>query len=346
MVKGLTGILTGEKFKDWLRIGRAQTYPADWLLVLIPFLHGRPDVFQGFILSVVMWFGHVLTFGHNSLLDTCIIREKGKPPPDFMDENKRHFPLVKGTISLHSAKLVIFTGLLILGIVMAWFTFTFSENKLFAILMLFLYFIFGISYNEGLSKETPFSFIPISVCFSALAGWGWLLSHSTLGFLGWLYILYACSVQLYEIGWEGNLKELSAAGKVERKNWLNVLGAYIDEEGIFHPEGATVYGVLTKLTGMLVGWIILLSFPFDITKLVWTIILTVVITYLFIKLTVTRKYIRGKELLTMSLMEVSSIFLVIPLFLSWASAETLMLIGFFYFISVNRILWKVPYPKV
>lgn len=337
---------TAEKFKDWLRIGRAQTYPADWLLVLVPFLCGRSDMFQGFILSVIMWFGHVLTFGHNSLLDACVIREKDKPPPDFMDKNKRHFPLIKGTISLHTAKLVIFTGLLILGIVMAWFTMTFGESKLFAMLMLFLYLMFGLSYDEGLSKETPLSFIPITVCFSTLAGWGWFLSHSTLGLLGWFYVLYVCFIQLYEIGWEGNLKELLAAGKVERKNWLNVLGAYIDKEGVFHPKGAIMYGVLTKWIGILVGWIILLSFPFDITKFVWAIILTVVILYLFLKLTVTRKYIHKKELLTMSLMEVFSIFFVIPLLLNWVTSVLLMVIGFIYFICVNKILWKVPYPKV
>jgi hypothetical protein len=52
------------RLKEWLQIGRAQTYPADWLLVIVPFLHGRVDVVEGVLLSLFMWFVHLMSFGH------------------------------------------------------------------------------------------------------------------------------------------------------------------------------------------------------------------------------------------------------------------------------------------
>ncbi|GAH20774.1 unnamed protein product, partial [marine sediment metagenome] len=36
----MVGVNMKETILDYLRLGRAQTYPADWLLVLVPFLTG------------------------------------------------------------------------------------------------------------------------------------------------------------------------------------------------------------------------------------------------------------------------------------------------------------------
>jgi len=341
------------KIREWLQIGRAQTYPADWLLVIVPFLHGRSDIGQAVALSIIMWFAHLLTFGHNSLLDAVCITEIGKPPPDFLDKHKKHFPLIKGTISIHDAKLVILSGLPLLGIIMALFTLYFASNPALAMTSLCMYWAFGIAYNEGLSKETPLSFIPITVCFSALAAWGWFLGHAQLGTLGLLYILNACFIQLFQIGWEGNLKELPMAGKVERKNWLNVLGARI-VRGKFYPGKASLYSFITKFANLTVLWLVffevfqsqLENIVANTLRYIWVLALTFAVIYLWIKLTTPRKYIRERELFNMSLMEIFSIYFIIPLLLDWATATLLMVIGVLYFFITNEKLWKVPYPKV
>ncbi|GAH69804.1 unnamed protein product, partial [marine sediment metagenome] len=59
-----------ETILDYLRLGRAQTYPADWLLVLVPFLTGVDvPLIRVIAMSVFMFFVHIISFGENSLHD-------------------------------------------------------------------------------------------------------------------------------------------------------------------------------------------------------------------------------------------------------------------------------------
>ena len=330
-----------QKFLDYCRIGRAQTFPATWLLVLVPFLHGISDFFYVLVLTVLMWFTHVLSFGHNSLLDSCIIPAKGKPPPDFVDPNKAHHPLIRGTITLHEAKIVFLWGLGGLAVSHLILAFLIAQNVALALASLFLYWVFGVLYNESLSKESLLAFLPISLCFTFLAMYGWFLSHETLDRIGQLYLGYVFCTILFQISYSGFKKELLIK---ERSNILVRLGAKV-EDGVFKPSKARIYGVTIKGLNWLIGLLLLLQ-NFNIIRLLCFIVISAFVFVFLIRLTKPREYIRDRELLDMSLEEVATIYLVVPILLDFLVAALLMVIGLFYFLIVNRILWKAPFPRV
>jgi len=64
------------------------------------------------------------------------------------------------------------------------------------------------------------------------------------------------------------------------------------------------------------------------------------------KLIAARVYDRSQELLNMSLEEVVSIYLIVPVMLPWSTAVPLMLLGVVYFFGINMVLWGTPYPRV
>jgi 4-hydroxybenzoate polyprenyltransferase len=333
------------KILDYLRIGRAQTYPADLFLVLVPFLHGRLDLIQAIVLSVMVWFGHLLSFGQNSLLDSCTITEKGKLPPDFTDPSKQHHPLIKGTVSLHEAKNVILWGLGVATTIFVAFTLLAAENLPFAIASLFLYYVWGSLYNEGLSKESPFGFLSISLCFTFLATWAWFLSHSTVNMLGLFYVAYVFCTILFQIAFSGFVKELEIK---ERSNLLVKMGAKVNaESGLkrFVPGKSWVFAWLFKGLNLFFGVLLLLE-NFNTVKLVIFVLLSLAIFHRLHQLTKPRLYIRGKELLSMSIMEILTIYLVPWLMLDPLTVIILEIIGVVYFFGINKCLWATSYPAV
>lgn len=326
--------------RSWLQIGRIQTYPADWLLVMVPFLHGRLDLLQALILSILMWFAHLLSFGQNSLLDSCIIPERGKPPPDFSDPSKQHHPLILGTISLHTAKNVIFWGLGCLTTIFAAFTLLTAENLPLAMTSLFLYYVWGSLYNEGLSKESPVGFMSISLSFTFMGAWAWFLTHKTLDYLGMLYVGYVFFTIFWQIAYEGHLKELEIR---ERSNILSLLGAKV-VNGKFYGGGAKWFGFITKIINLALGFLLLLDFSHG--RLVWFILMSGISLFLTYQLVREREWKREKELFHMSLQEISVIYLPIFILLEPLTSILLMLVGISYFFLVNLILWGTPYPRV
>lgn len=331
-----------EKVLDYLRIGRVQTFPADWLLVLTPFLYGRGNLTQAFILSVLIWFTHALSFGHNSLLDACSKPTIESPYSyDQLDKSKSHHPLIKGSIPLRTAKIIILWGLGFLAIAHLVFSYIVAENFTLTVTFLFLYFVWGTLYNEGLSKESLLAFLPISLCFTFLAMYGWFLSHEALNTVGHLYLGYVFCTILFQISYSGFKKELLIK---ERSNILVRLGAKV-ENGVFKPSKARIYGVTIKGLNWLIGLLLLLQ-NFNIIRLLCFIVISTFVFVFLIRLTKPREYIRDRELLDMSLEEVATIYLVVPILLDFLVAALLMVIGLFYFLIVNRILWKAPFPRV
>jgi hypothetical protein len=81
-------------------------------------------------------------------------------------------------------------------------------------------------------------------------------------------------------------------------------------------------------------------------RLVAFVILSVLIFTWLYKLVKPRPYIRDKELLAMSLMEIFTIYLAPWLLLDPITVLVLEFAGVVYFFSVNLFLWKMPAPKV
>ena len=331
------------KIKSWLQLFRAQTSPATILLILIPYL-ANASLFWLETLAIGLFalFAHWISFGHNSLLDSCIIPEKGKLPPDFTDPSKSHHPLIRGDISLHEAHNVIHWSLSGLAVAAILLSLTISPNPLLAVISIFLWFVFGYAYNSGLSKESQLGFIPISVCFTSMGAWGWFLSHSSLNTTGWLYLGYVFFLILFQIAYEGHLKELEIK---ERSNILVKMGASVNGQKRFAPGKSWIFAWLAKGFNLFFGALLLLE-NFNTVRLVIFVLLSLAIFHRLYQLTKPRLYLRNKELLSMSIMEILTIYLAPWLILDPITTIILEVIGVVYFFSINLWLWEKPFPRV
>jgi hypothetical protein len=326
-----------EHLKHYLQLFRAQTAPATLMLILLPFLHGGLS-WWAIPLGLYAIYLHWISFGHNSLMDSTCISEVGKPPPDFLDPNKRHHPLISGKISLSSARKLILWNLVIIAGLGGFLTLKLSSTPEIALLFFSLFLTNGLVYNEGLSKVSLFGFVPISFCFTFLGLWAWFLSHPTLGRTGIILSLYLFTVILFQIGWSGHLKDFE---RKEPSNFLLRLGADI-KKGEFHPGKSALFGFSVKLSGVVLASLLLTS-PL---LLIWFLPVCSGIIYLLCRLVLPRPYQRNRELLNMSLMEILSIYLPIPLLLPCLVSALLMIIGVLYFFMMNLWLWGFIAPKV
>lgn len=327
-------------FKQWLQVFRAQTAPATLLFILTPYLHNAEffDV-KTLVIAVTAVIIHYLSFGHNSLIDTS----QGY---DLKDPSKRHHPLLSGAISLTAAHNVIHWGLIMITAFAGLYTLWLSPNPSWAIFFLLMCFVFGMGYNNGLSKESIIGFLAISICFTAMGAWAWLLSHEWFGELGLLWLAYVFFTLLFQISWSGFIKEI---GIEERSNILHKMGAHLDVvrngKPSFRPGMAIYYGAILKLVNIaLIVPMILINYKRWIW--VWYVVLSSLAIFYAYRLLVPRVYDRGKELMNMSLMEIFTIFLPIPVILQWLEATVLMTSGILYFFLINKILWGKPYPRV
>jgi 4-hydroxybenzoate polyprenyltransferase len=256
---------------------------------------------------------------------------------DLKDPSKAHHPLVTGRVSLTAAHNVIHWGLCGLSVLAIVISTTLSPSPLYAVICIFLWFVFGYAYNSGLSKESLFGFLSITICYVAMGAWAWFLSHSDLTSLGSLYLAYIFTIILFQTSWSGHLKEMGVA---ERSNLLIKMGARLNSSR-FEPSYALCYGVTVKLFAC---W--LLYRMTRLSQIVWYVLLVAGILAMTILLCMPRRYDRDKELKKMSLMEILSIYAPIPLLIDWAPAAVLMICGVLYFYLANRLLWGVSYPRV
>jgi len=328
------------KLRAWLQLFRAQTASATICLVMLPYLmNANLFTFESLLLFGYCILVHWISFGHNSLMDTAM-------GYDQRDPSKKHHPLITGTISLSTAHNVIHWSLCGLAVVAILISLYFSYNPLAAIICIFLWFVFGYSYNSGLDKECTLSFLPISICFTAMGAWGYFLSHHSIGLIGWVLLSYFFFTILFQISWSGHLKELELR---ERSNILTRMGARVDVtwkgEKLFVPGKAWIYAWFIKGFNVILGGL-LCFYNFTLVRLAyWVLLASSTLLYLH-KLTKPRVYRRSRELLSMSIMEILTIYTPIPLVLPWLDAIILMIIGVIYFFGMNKLLWKVSYPKV
>lgn len=323
-----------ETILDYLRLGRAQTYPADWLLVLVPFLTGADvPLIRVIAMSVFMFFVHIISFGENSVLDFTQGYDK-------IDRAKSHHPLSTGTISVPDAMNFIHWGKAILATFGCVMIFLWSTNPVMAMLCLFLWYSWGTAYNLGLSKVSLLGFLPISICFAFMGGFGWFLSHKILTPTGWWYLVYVFTVILFQISWSGHLKEM---GQAERSNLLIKMGASL-KDGWFDPGWALLYGIGVKALSYFL--LVRLAGGFLWPHVVWLGGVLAGLGVMTGLLCFPRSYYRPDELKRMSALEIVSIYAPIPLMLPLSQALPLMIVGVAVFYAVNRILWGVSYPKV
>lgn len=303
--------------------------------MLAPFLtDAHVPLFRVIVMSVFMFLIHITSFGENSVLDFTQGYDK-------VDPSKSHHPLSSGRISVPDAMNFIHWGKALLATFACVMMYLWSPNPVMAILCLFMWYAWGTAYNVGLSKVSILGFLPISICFTFMGGFGWYLSHKDLTHTGLWYLAYVFMVILFQISWSGHLKEM---GQAERSNLLIRLGASLTD-GVFRPGWSVLYGFLVK--GVSIYILIQMVGPrvYGVDA-IWLVFIALGITLMTGLLCIPRPYDRATELKRMSLMEIISIYGCIPLLLPWAQAFTLMLIGVLYFYLTNKALWGVSYPKV
>lgn len=295
------------------------------------------------ILFPLAWLTHAIGFGLNSYLDTAM-------GYDLRDPAKRTHPLVSKKVNLSSACKVLNWGACLTAIFGVLVTLH-AENPTLALSAFLLYIVFGYSYDCGLSKESLWGFGAISISFTALAAWAWFLGHGTIGTLGWVLISYVFFTILFQISWSGFIKEM---GVRERSNLLIRLGARLggffvsEKQGgsvHFDPGNAIYYGWTVKIINLFLGGV-LLYLVFSWQGLVSLIFFGGIALYFLHQLTKRRVYVRNRELMNMSLMEVATIFLPLLIVVPLIPALVLMIFGFGYFLICNKILWAAPHPRV
>lgn len=328
--------------KPWLKTFRIQTTPETVLGVLVPYLVVATlwDWRLIFFIPFLM-VSHWISFGHNGIMDTAM-------GYDVHDPTKAHHPLITGELSLQITHNVIHWSMAILTICGAGLTLWMSPNPVPALIALLIWYAFGHAYNDGLSKESIWGFLAISICTAGMVAWGWFLSHTALTWLGIFYLAYMFLGMTYQISVSGFLVDM---GTEERSNILKKMGVNLNYYGVLEvptiiiPKKAKLWAHGIKFMNLLFG-LAILSIVRDPIKIIWFVVVSIIMVALVIFQTEEQCYIVGDHLVNASMIEIITIFLPIPLLLPWNLAILLMVSGVLWFYLTNRYLWGAAFPDV
>lgn len=327
-----------QELKQWLKLFRAQTFPATLLLLVTAFLVGGGDLYsiKGVLVCLFAFFAHLFSFGENSLLDTS----QGF---DTKDSSKSLHPLVNGEISIDLAMNVIHTGIVLIaffGIFLAWCC---GGKFAFAILSLFLFSLFGEWYNKG-NKVTTLSFLPISLCFTALVFYGYFIVANEISTLMVLVAAYVYVRIHFQIDIAGNIKDIETG----ERNMLKKIGAKI-ETGLFYPDKAKLYAFGLTFMEIVLGLWIYVQYTFSIWSLPLIIFFMGAGVYFVWRLVKKRAWDRDKSLMDMSLAEIAFIYalpIILAPLIGYLEVFVLLIFGVIYFFCMNRFLWDSAHPGV
>lgn len=336
------------KLKSWLQVFRAQTAPATVIFVLAPWMAAGGDLFslRGLCLGVWALLTHWFSYGMNSLQDSITIPYLGASKTwDQMDPAKGHHPLMAGEIPVQTAQKVINTGILLLCICAIVLILLSSGNYVWALIGLILFYAFGTAYNLQLScKITASGFIPITLCFTFLGVTSWFLASEVLTTFAILIFLYILLRIWFQIDVAGNIKEI----KTIERSIIKKLGAEV-RNGYFYPKYSLIYAWILTIAETVTGIWIYVNYTFTLWTLPFVLFFMIAGFFFVWRLVKKREWDRDRSLMDMSLAEVSFIY-ALPCILApvigYLETTVLLIFGVLYFFSMNRLLWKVPYPKV
>lgn len=307
--------------KDYLQLFRAHTAPATIITMLVAFYVGGGRVFSyfGLLIGVYALLMHWLSYGHNSLLDF-------KTGYDARDKNKQHHPLVSGRMTIAQADGVIQWGLLIFSIIGAAISYYYAVNPVLSIAGLLLFYSAGHAYNDGLGKTSILKSIPLTLCYLGLWIWAYFMAAQTFTWLGELVMVYMGLTILYQIAYEGELKDIEA----DEANLLRYLGAKV-EKGSFYPGKARLLGLL-KLAGAAV--LLSINMSYYVIAGVGSML------FLLLLLTETRTWNHKQELTRVAVMEIITIYMLVIAVMPLVEGFVLMVSGIVYYICMNKLMWN------
>jgi len=339
--------------KDWLQLFRAQTAFATIYCITIPYLIAGGDIRNLIILIPLGFLFHYLGLGHNNLMDYWY---------DVHDPNKQHHPLIKGTIPLHKAHIVIHYGMVFTSIASAALAFYISPAPALAIFGLLLHIVWGHAYNDGLDKQHSHSWFPIAMCYAGLMLFGWFMASSSFSITALLLYIWIIAAILYQIGWEGNLKDVWNPS--ERLNLARQLGVKtITKDGTTYIVAPTHVNMMFAFVRAVAESILILLMAWSLNALNIIFLVGFTITMIPELYAVDKIYaiVSGKEPLmplrqnlleAFGIAEAFNFFRVITVYM--ATSITALIIGLaliaagmLYFVALNKYLWGSRFgPKV
>lgn len=321
------------KIKDWLRVMRIQTAPFVVLLGLIPFLaFAEVDILKTVLFVALLFLVEWQAFGHNSLMDTAMGH-------DTNDPSKGHHPLVSGTISLNLGHRVLHRFTILVIILVIILTITMATNPVLALASAFLAAYTEEMYNDGLSKESAYSFIDVGIAGAALVSWGWFMTHSYIDVNYVLLVIYGFFAVAYDCVVCGHMKDFKFDSINTKSNTLHDFGARINSIDEFSAGKAWIFQI-PKIASVLIIIALFLNSPVK-TEL-FSLIATLVLTFFMLSLSLllfAKKYNRKALLKRMSLAESFTVLVLAFALLPFWIALFLMFSSYFYFFFSNRAVW-------
>lgn len=321
-----------KKLKPWLINGRIQgaaiSIPAGLLglsIAGVPIMDSRMLVFAIFLFG---W--HFLGGAHNNILNL---------PWDLKDESKKNFPLVSGEISLKSARLVIYPGLVIWGM----FALLLTNFHPWAVFFIFLSCLSGICYNatckdSALGKPIFMTLSwasTIAFCYFS-TGAPWNLAIAIPYSAGLLQIIHQISVI-------GEIKEVTK----KEANLMYNLGVRVKNDILLPTKKAILWAWGTKISNIFC--IFLIWYFISNWWILPILILLSIITFRFLHHVMRYgRYNRSHRVKSGVLVEIGSYLLIVIALEGILGISGMLFFVIFpvvYFCLVNKFLyntWLTP----
>ena len=341
------------RIKPWLQVFRAHTAPVTILTLFVYFtIAGGSLISIEFLLMLVAAIAmHYLGFGHNSLMDYTAGYDK-------IDPYKTHFPLVKGEIKLKKAHNVIHSLMMLSALYIVYITLSFGKSPDKALAFFALALAFGHAYNDGLGKTSVLKFIPLSLYAVCAGCWAYFFVANTANTLFYLVTAYMLIVYIYQIGYEGELKDINsfAEDNLLRKIGVKVFGIKVADKYFINSTAGLVLSF--TLTALKIIFLMCIGIPYLVDEAnpveIIAVALTIIMMFFIVKfsmlLTFDREYNHDEDLRNMAVVEVFSAFAIVSVLIPYAGLIESLLIMLFsiaYFILFNRYLWGTTIkPKV
>jgi len=350
---------TVNKVVDFLRIFRAHTTPATMLMIIPFYSLGGGNILSWHGLFLVLWsiLVHWSGYGGNSVSDAFA-------GYDQQDKNKQHFPLVAGRIKISTAVKVLQTMLLLASVSGALLILFGNGDKVLSLTMLLIAITAGFNYNSGINKVTSLKFLYLTLFAVALVASCYYMmfnpinsifdvflfiprfmklipsySYSTINTIFIFGLFYCVFGAFYQIGWLGELKEIEHPTEV---NLLVLLGAKIDEDGVFNPDKSRLFGDITKLLQLASAFCIVIILCNLIASIVFVIFSTCIM-YFHSKMVRKDVWVRNSVLENSAKEEIFVLFLL-PLLLAsvvgWNLIIPLIAFSLIWFVTFNKLLWN------
>lgn len=229
--------------KDYIVFTRIHTAALSVpLTVLGVLLAGVPVMsWQTLEFAVLGLLFHAIGFAQNNLADYRY---------DIQDPAKQHHPLVQGRINFRKANWIVNFGMIGLFFYGAMIS-NFNPWSLF---FLGLMIISGNVYNYA-SKDTVWSFIPITLCFSSLPMIAYFTYANELSSLMLLVYIYITLQLVFQIAVEGCMKELQQENEC---NLMRSLGYRVEDGVLKSGIYGYLFGALIKAAGVWIALAIVL----------------------------------------------------------------------------------------